>query len=78
MPGFARKNFVGQLSTTVRSRSASAKSSLLCVARSMAAFRLRQVLSASVMYALTRGVLGEAPRLVEHEQLQLRRGVARR
>ena len=53
MPGLARKNFVGQLSTTVRSRSVAAKSSLLCVARSMAALRLRQVFSASVMYALS-------------------------
>ena len=33
----------------------SAKSSLLCVARSIAAFRFRQVLSASVMYALRWG-----------------------
>jgi len=53
--GFARKNFVGQLSTTVRSRSLRSRSSLLWVARIIAALRLRQVFSASVMYALSVG-----------------------
>ena len=53
--GFASSSFVGQLSTTVRSRSADAKSSTVCVARIIAALRFRQVLSASCTYARSVG-----------------------
>ena len=69
-PGFARNNFVGQFSTTVRSRSVSPKSSSLWVARSSAALCFRHVFSASTMYALTVGYPCEPPGLVDHEQLQ--------
>src|SRR5262245_11224087 len=52
--GLARSSFVGQLSTTVRSKSADAKSSMDCVASSIAPFRFRHVLSASCTYARSR------------------------
>ena len=68
--GFASRSRVGQLSTTVRSRSTDAKSSTLCVASNTAAFRLRHVFSASCTYARKRRVLDQPPRLVHDAHFQ--------
>ena len=56
----------GSSSTTVRSRSAEAKSSTDCVASSIAALCLRQVLSAFCDVGTEAGVLDEAPGFIQH------------
>ena len=68
--GFASSSFVGQLSTTVRSRSAEAKSSAVCVARSMAGVSLPPGLECFLHVGAKRLVLDEPPRFVHDAQLQ--------